>query len=101
MNGKAIEDLIKESRDVMACPCSLDLITISTIKKQFGFVNNPRSCVAISRSKRKTIIVGGQRTLTKSKFLSRSIDTKNMGKGLKHLNIFYFLTAMVLHQIDG
>jgi superfamily I DNA and/or RNA helicase len=37
--------------------------------------NIPRSCVAFSRSKRKTIIVGDQKTLTKSKFLSRSIDT--------------------------
>lgn len=44
-------------------------------QKAVGFVNIPRSCVAFSRSKRKTIIVGDQRTLTKSKFLSRSIDT--------------------------
>lgn len=43
--------------------------------KAVGFVNIPRSCVAFSRSKRKTIIVGDQKTLTKSKFLSRSIDT--------------------------
>jgi ATP-dependent RNA/DNA helicase IGHMBP2 len=40
-----------------------------------GFVNIPRSCVAFSRSKRKTIIVGDQNTLVKNKFLSRSIDT--------------------------
>ena len=44
-------------------------------QKAVGFVNIPRSCVAFSRSKRKTIIVGDQKTLTKSKFLSRSIDT--------------------------
>lgn len=44
-------------------------------QKAVGFVNIPRSCVAFSRSKRKTIIIGDQRTLTKSKFLSRSIDT--------------------------
>jgi superfamily I DNA and/or RNA helicase len=40
-----------------------------------GFVNIPRSCVAFSRSKRKTIIVGDRDTLIKSKFLSKSIDT--------------------------
>ena len=45
------------------------------IEKAIGFVNIPRSCVAFSRSKRKTIIVGDQNTLIKSKFLSRSIDT--------------------------
>ena len=44
-------------------------------QKAVGFVNIPRSCVAFSRSKRKTIIVGDQRTLSKSKFLARSIDT--------------------------
>ena len=44
-------------------------------QKAVGFVNIPRSCVAFSRSKRKTIIVGDQRTLSKSRFLSRSIDT--------------------------
>lgn len=44
-------------------------------QKAVGFVNIPRSCVAFSRSKRKTIIVGDQKTLTKSKFLTRSIDT--------------------------
>jgi superfamily I DNA and/or RNA helicase len=44
-------------------------------QKAVGFVNIPRSCVAFSRSKRKTIIVGDQSTLSKSKFLSRSIDT--------------------------
>jgi len=44
-------------------------------EKAIGFVNVPRSCVAFSRSKRKTIIVGDQNTLIKSKFLSRSIDT--------------------------
>lgn len=45
------------------------------IEKAIGFVNIPRSCVAFSRSKRKTIIVGDQNTLINSKFLSRSIDT--------------------------
>jgi superfamily I DNA and/or RNA helicase len=40
-----------------------------------GFVNIPRSCVAFSRSKRKTIIVGDQSTLIRSNFLGRSIDT--------------------------
>jgi hypothetical protein len=40
-----------------------------------GFVNIPRSCVAFSRSKRKTIIVGDRDTLIKNKFLSKSIDT--------------------------
>ena len=44
-------------------------------QKAVGFVNIPRSCVAFSRSKRKTIIVGDQKTLSKSRFLSRSIDT--------------------------
>ncbi|MGA7370763.1 MAG: C-terminal helicase domain-containing protein, partial [Nitrososphaeraceae archaeon] len=44
-------------------------------QKAVGFVNIPRSCVAFSRSKRKTIIVGDQSTLSKSRFLSRSIDT--------------------------
>jgi helicase MOV-10 len=45
------------------------------LEKAIGFVNIPRSCVAFSRSKRKTIIIGDQSTLIKSKFLSRSIDT--------------------------
>ena len=40
-----------------------------------GFLNNSRACVAFSRGKRKTIIVGDQTTLTKNKFLARSIDT--------------------------
>jgi superfamily I DNA and/or RNA helicase len=43
--------------------------------ESIGFVNIPRSCVAFSRSKRKTIIVGDQSTLIKSKFLASSIDT--------------------------
>jgi superfamily I DNA and/or RNA helicase len=43
--------------------------------ESIGFVNIPRSCVAFSRSKRKTIIVGDQSTLIKSNFLARSIDT--------------------------
>jgi hypothetical protein len=44
-------------------------------QEAIGFVNIPRSCVAFSRSKRKTMIVGDQNTLIKSKFLARSIDT--------------------------
>ena len=40
-----------------------------------GFVNIPRPCVAFSRSKRKTIIVGDRDTLIKNKFLSKSKDT--------------------------
>jgi len=40
-----------------------------------GFVNISRSYVAFSRSKRKMVIVGDRDTLTKSKFLSKSIDT--------------------------
>jgi superfamily I DNA and/or RNA helicase len=40
-----------------------------------GFVNIPRSCVAFSRSKRKTIIVGDRDTLIRNRFLSNSIDT--------------------------
>jgi superfamily I DNA and/or RNA helicase len=40
-----------------------------------GFLNNSRACVAFSRGKRKTIIVGDQTTLTKNKFLARAIDT--------------------------
>jgi helicase MOV-10 len=45
------------------------------LEKAIGFVNIPRSCVAFSRSKRKTIIVGDRDTLIRSKFLSKSIDT--------------------------
>ena len=44
-------------------------------QKAIGFLNVPRACVAFSRSKRKTIIVGDQNTLVKNKFLSKSIDT--------------------------
>jgi hypothetical protein len=44
-------------------------------QEALGFVNIPRSCVAFSRSKRKTIIVGDRDTLIKNKFLSKSIDT--------------------------
>ncbi len=44
-------------------------------KEAIGFVNIPRSCVAFSRSKRKTIIVGDENTLLRNKFLSKSIDT--------------------------
>ncbi|HEU4823071.1 MAG TPA: AAA domain-containing protein [Nitrososphaeraceae archaeon] len=44
-------------------------------QQSLGFVNIPRSCVAFSRSKRKTIIVGDRDTLIKNRFLSKSIDT--------------------------
>jgi uncharacterized protein len=44
-------------------------------QEAIGFVNIPRSCVAFSRSKRKTIIVGDHATLVKGRFLARSIDT--------------------------
>jgi hypothetical protein len=47
----------------------------SDYHEAIGFVNIPRSCVAFSRSKRKTIIVGDRDTLIKNKFLSNSIDT--------------------------
>ena len=47
----------------------------SDYQEALGFVNIPRSCVAFSRSKRKTIIVGDRDTLIKNKFLSKSIDT--------------------------
>jgi superfamily I DNA and/or RNA helicase len=43
--------------------------------RAIGFLNNSRVCVAFSRGKRKTIIVGDQTTLIKNKFLARSIDT--------------------------
>ena len=44
-------------------------------QEALGFVNIPRSCVAFSRSKRKTIIVGDRDTLIQNKFLSKSINT--------------------------
>ncbi len=44
-------------------------------QEAIGFVNIPRSCVAFSRSKRKTIVVGDRNTLIKNNFLSHSIDT--------------------------
>ncbi|HEX7141014.1 MAG TPA: hypothetical protein VF222_00900 [Nitrososphaeraceae archaeon] len=44
-------------------------------QESIGFVNIPRSCVAFSRSKRKTIIVGDRNTLMKNRFLAKSIDT--------------------------
>jgi ATP-dependent RNA/DNA helicase IGHMBP2 len=50
-------------------------------QEAIGFVNVPRSCVAFSRSKRKTIIVGDHATLIKSKFLTRSIDTITKKEG--------------------
>ena len=44
-------------------------------QEAIGFVNIPRSCVAFSRSKRKTIVIGDRNTLIKNNFLSHSIDT--------------------------
>ena len=44
-------------------------------QESIGFVNIPRSCVAFSRSKRKTIIFGDRNTLMKNRFLAKSIDT--------------------------
>ena len=44
-------------------------------QEALGFVNIPRSCVAFSRSKRKTIIVGDRDTLIQNNFLSKSINT--------------------------
>ena len=44
-------------------------------QEAIGFVNIPRACVAFSRSKRKTIIVGDRNTLMKNRFLAKSIDT--------------------------
>ena len=49
--------------------------TCQDYHEAIGFLNNSRACVAFSRGKRKTIIVGDQTTLTKNKFLSGSIDT--------------------------
>jgi AAA domain len=43
-------------------------------REAIGFLNNSRACVAFSRGKRKTIIVGDQTTLIKNKFLARTID---------------------------
>jgi hypothetical protein len=46
-------------------------------QEALGFVTIPRSCIAFSRIKRKTIIitVGDRDMLIKNKFLSKSIDT--------------------------
>jgi ATP-dependent RNA/DNA helicase IGHMBP2 len=44
-------------------------------QEAIGFVNILRSCVAFSRSERKTIIVGDHVTLVKSRFFAKSIDT--------------------------
>jgi hypothetical protein len=49
--------------------------TCQNYHEAIGFLNNSRACVAFSRGKRKTIIVGDQTTLTKNKFLARAIDT--------------------------
>jgi superfamily I DNA and/or RNA helicase len=49
--------------------------TCQDYQEAIGFVNNSRACVAFSRGKRKTIIVGDQTTLIKNKFLARAIDT--------------------------
>ena len=50
-------------------------------QESIGFVNIPRSCVAFSRSKRKTIIVGDRNTLMKNRFLAKSIDTVIQKRG--------------------
>jgi superfamily I DNA and/or RNA helicase len=47
----------------------------SDYQEAIGFVNESRSCVAFSRSKRKTIIVDDRDTLIRNRFLARSIDT--------------------------
>jgi GTPase SAR1 family protein len=57
-------------------------------QEAIGFVNIPRSCVAFSRSKRKTIIVGDHATLVKSRFLARSIDTITKKDGFVVWNNF-------------
>ena len=57
-------------------------------QEAIGFVNIPRSCVAFSRSKRKTIIVGDHATLVKSTFLARSIDTITKKDGFLVWNNF-------------
>lgn len=49
--------------------------------ESIGFINIPRSCVAFSRSKRKTIVIGDRNTLMKNKFLSHSIDTITQKEG--------------------
>jgi hypothetical protein len=51
------------------------LLVAADYHESIGFVNIPGSCVAFSRSKRKTMIVGDQSTLIMSNFLARSIDT--------------------------
>ena len=43
----------------------------SDYQEAIGFVNESRSCVAFSRSKRKTIIVGDRDTLIRNRFLLR------------------------------
>ena len=50
-------------------------------QESIGFVNIPRLCVAFSRSKRKTIIVGDRNTLMKNRFLAKSIDTVIQKRG--------------------
>jgi superfamily I DNA and/or RNA helicase len=57
-------------------------------QEAIGFVNIPRSCVAFSRSKRKTIIVGDYATLIKSRFLARSIETITKKDGFFAWNNF-------------
>ncbi|HET7644764.1 MAG TPA: AAA domain-containing protein [Nitrososphaeraceae archaeon] len=49
--------------------------TNADYQEAIGFVNIPRSCVAFSRSKRKTVIVGDRNTLIKNRFLAKSIGT--------------------------
>ena len=55
-------------------------------QESIGFINIPRSCVAFSRSKRKTIIVGDRNTLMKNRFLAKSIDTVIQKKGFYSLD---------------
>jgi hypothetical protein len=57
-------------------------------QEAIGFLNIPRSCVAFSRSKRKTIVVGDHATLIKSRFLARSIETITKKDGFFAWNNF-------------
>jgi hypothetical protein len=52
-----------------------DVLKSTEYLSEISLGQDTESRVAFSRSKRKTIIVGNQKTLTNSKFLSRSIDT--------------------------
>jgi len=61
----------------------------SDLEKAMGFVNIPRLCVAISKSKRKTIIAGDQNTLIKSKF-DRNYNKKRW---------FFYMEKLSGHRI--